>query len=119
MNLFYFEPGDDTRYRVLFGTVPGHLPFTPQYTLFGFAEGDDPLITLVFGDPWNVTFDDFAEDWRKCRHAQPWGDPEYIERAAYNVFQVLVGRAVDGWTLRHDWSPEWQSKLLRTALSEV
>jgi hypothetical protein len=78
MHMFAFEPGDGTSYRVLFGRLASPTPLIPFYTVFGFAEGQDALITVVFSAP-QVSFDalvgipldwmadtigDWRDDWR-------------------------------------------------------
>lgn len=47
VQLFDLEPGDGQRYRVLFGRVEVEQSLFQGYTIFGIAEGHDPIITAV------------------------------------------------------------------------
>jgi hypothetical protein len=110
MQLFRFEPGDGTSYRVLFGRLPGPNRFVPQYTLFGFGVGDAPLVCFPFDAP-HVSFDTFA------RHLPLLvDDPEEREAAtwtAYHVYEALIGEVhvapPDSW--RVDWREQLPPRL--------
>lgn len=47
VTLFTLSPGDGITYRVLFGRVEVEQSLFQGYTIFGVAEGHDPIITAV------------------------------------------------------------------------
>ncbi|GAB4203653.1 MAG: hypothetical protein OHK0022_28070 [Roseiflexaceae bacterium] len=104
MKLFRFAPGNGIEYRLLIGRAaapPSIARFMPDggYTVFGFAEGDDALITVVLDAP--ASFSSFARRWETARHVHLDSDPETLVEIAYAVYCSLVNLPWDydppGW----------------------
>ncbi|HEU4328836.1 MAG TPA: hypothetical protein VFS21_37210 [Roseiflexaceae bacterium] len=103
--LFRFAPGNGVEYRALFAQVPAPptlARFMPNghYTVFGMAEGDDALITLVLDAP--VNYGPFADRWETAQHSGLISDPETLLDYAYPVYRSLMGLEVEisdppGW----------------------
>ena len=115
IHMFDLLPGDQTRYRVLFGRLPPTSHLFSGYVVFGFAEGDDAMITLVFtGTGELISSDIFSQHWRTATFTNAWGDLDYIEHAAYTVFAALVG--LPGVEPPGRWDDDWRERLPRAAL---
>lgn len=99
IHVFDLEPGDGVSYRVLFGGLPP--VYHPQWAciVFGFAEGRDALITVIF-DIDDINNETFGRRWRTATQAQTVSSADYLEEAAYTVFSALLGRA-------EQQPPEW------------
>jgi len=115
VHLFDLLPGDETRYRVLFGRLPPTSRLFSGHVVFGFAEGDDAMITLIFtGTGELISRDIFSQHWHGAQFTRAWGDLDYIERAAYAVFAALVG--LPGIEPPGRWDDDWRERLPRAAL---
>jgi hypothetical protein len=114
VHLFNFEPDDGVAYRVQFGRLPPTSLLFQGYIVFGFAEGRDALITVIF-DTDHINDETFGRYWRTAQHIDTASDPDYLERTAYTVFAALVG--LPDIQSPAGWNGNWRSRLPITALS--
>ena len=116
MYLFRFEPGDGFSYRILFGRLPSGSALIPFYTLFGFAQGDDALISYPF-DTLSVSFDTFARHMQTACPTASWGASDILLYTAWRVYAALVGRdEEDAEDHLPDWRSDWRRLLPAAAL---
>lgn len=112
VHLFDLEPGDGVSYQVLFGRLPPAHWRQPACIIFGFAEGRDALITVVF-DNDGINDETFGRHWRTATHAQTASSADYLEDAAYTVFSALLGRVAQQ---PRAWLGEWREQLPTAAM---
>ena len=106
LHLFDFEPEDGVSYRVMFGRMPPVHWLQQACIVFGFAEGRDALITVIF-DTDSINDETFGRHWQTATHAQTVNNTAYLERSAYAVFCALVGYEsyqIVGW--KQNWREE-------------
>lgn len=114
MIIFPFEPGDGVSYQVLFGRVESPVPHLfPYYTVFGFGEAGDALITLTLNSEY-VGAEAFFARWASARHTRALGAESYLAEAAFAVFCALTGPAPAGLV---DWAPDWAARIPARARS--
>lgn len=115
MDMVTFEPGDGNSYRVLFGRLPSPTPLIPFYTVFGLAEGQDALITVVLDGP--ATEDSFLRRWYTAQHVQTINTPQQLGAMAYLLYLGLLEPhridEADAWAddVTESWAEDWESRL--------
>lgn len=90
MYLFHLEPGDDVSYRFRFGRLEVPSRLITYYTLFGFAAGNNALISFPF-DAVTVNFDTFDRPLDTAVHRVQWPDRDVLLYTAWRVYAALVG----------------------------
>ncbi|HNP70386.1 MAG TPA: hypothetical protein PKK15_04735 [Kouleothrix sp.] len=115
MHLFVFEPGDGVSYRVLFGRLVAPAPMVAFYTIFGFAEYGDALITVVF-DTEQISHSVFIKRWKTAEHVNTVGDSRYIRDAAWKTLNALVGDKSGDIAADLGWRSDWRKQLPTAAM---
>lgn len=114
MHLFTFEPGDGYSYRVLFGRLPSQTPLIPFYTVFGFGEFGDALITVVF-DTDQIDYDTFYVRWHTAMFTNAIATPGYLCDAAWALFAALT-RSRNSANDPLGWRDDWRRQIPPAAL---
>lgn len=107
VQLLYLNPGNGASYRLLIGTLPG-----PMHTLFGFAEGENALITLLL-ESKPLSFLEFCQRIRTAQFCEPQTTPTDIEHAAYAIYAALAGIQAEAPS---GWQPGWEHELAELVL---
>lgn len=72
--------------------------------MFGFAEGRDALITVVF-DTDDISAETFGRHWRTAVYAQTMSDASHLAGSAYTVFCAMIGREAPPLS---SWHSNWR-----------